>query len=204
MSRKQPRHIRRLGQRRYRRRFILSVEGTVTEHEYFGFLKQRLRSQEISVVCLKNTKSQAPNAVLKRLQDELKHGDFGRRDEAWLVVDRDHWSPTDLDGLSHWAAQSHRYGLAVSNPDFEYWLLLHFESGRGIRTVADVRRRLERHIPNYNKRVPHGLLTIEMIQQACEKARSRDNFPHEGWPTRLGVTTVYRLVEQLLDETQQN
>ena len=61
------------------------------------------------------------------LLDYLKSKKLRKGDEAWIVVDKDNWSDHDLAQLFKWALQSDSYGFALSNPKFEFWLLLHFE-----------------------------------------------------------------------------
>jgi hypothetical protein len=50
--------------------------------------------------------------------------------------------------------------FALSNPKFEYWLLLHFNDGTGIASSRDCSDRLKRHLPGYDKgidaRTPEG------------------------------------------------
>jgi len=57
-------------------------------------------------------------------------------DRAWIVVDADSWPEDQLLELHGWSTEDSRYGLAVSNPKFEFWLLLHFEDGNGAATSA--------------------------------------------------------------------
>jgi len=51
-------------------------------------------------------------------------------------VDANSWPEDQLLELHGWSTEDSRYGLAVSNPKFEFWLLLHFEDGNGAATSA--------------------------------------------------------------------
>ena len=44
----------------------------------------------------------------------------------WLVVDKDKWTDKQLNDVKEKCNKNH-FSLTVSNPCFEYWLLLHFE-----------------------------------------------------------------------------
>ena len=86
----------------------------------------------------------------------------------------------------------------LSNPKFEYWLLLHFEEGTGITSSRDCSDRLKRHLPAYDKGIDARTITPERIDEAIRRARRQDNPPCRDWPRALGGTTVYRLVENIL------
>lgn len=88
--------------------------------------------------------------------------------------------------------------LALSNPKFEYWLLLHFEDGDGIASPRDCSERLKRRLPGYEKGIDARKITRDRIDVAIRRARQRDNPPCADWPHVLGGTTVYRLVENIL------
>ena len=119
-------------------------------------------------------------------------------DEAWLVVDKDQWGDEQLMQLYDWAQTRNNYGFALSNPKFEYWLLLHFEDGTGIASSRDCDARLKRQLPNYNKGIDAGKISRKQIDDAIRRAKLRDNPPCIDWPRTFGSTTVYRLVENIL------
>ena len=76
---------RQLGQRRYRKLFILAVEGMRTEPEYFAWFNDE--SSVIRVECLRGNSCSSPEEVLKRMEERLKREGLRSSDEAWLVVD---------------------------------------------------------------------------------------------------------------------
>lgn len=80
----------------------------------------------------------------------------GQFDEVWLVFDTEGpQNPVrikDARAVVESARQKERFHTAVSNPCFEYWLILHFE--RFTRNLADDQaacRQLRRHLSNYDK-----------------------------------------------------
>jgi hypothetical protein len=77
------------------------------------------------------------------MAEYLRQESLKKSDEAWLVVDKDQWSNEQLEQLLRWAQGSDNYGFALSNPKFEYWLLLHFEDGEGISSSRACLERLK-------------------------------------------------------------
>lgn len=192
------RYQRPVGKRRYRKLFVIAVEGIKTEPQYFSIFNDD--KNIISIKCLKNKKGSSPPQVLDRMQKHLKSEGLKDSDEAWLVVDKDEWSNGQLLLLHNWSNDADNYGFALSNPKFEYWLLLHFEDGTGIANTRDCVDRLKRNLPNYDKGIDHSKFTMERILTAIDRARQRDNPPCVDWPKSLGITTVYKLVENILEE----
>ena len=151
----------------------------------------------MSIHCLKG-KGSSPLQVLGRMKNYIKQEGLKVSDEAWLIVDKDQWSEADLNQLHAWAEERVNYGLAVSNPQFEYWLLLHFEDGHDIANAQDCMTRLKRHLPHYDKGVEVERVTAASIEAAVKRAEQRDNPPCKDWPRKPGSTTVYRLVRKIL------
>jgi len=191
---------RPLAERRYRKLFVIAVEGTKTEPQYFAIFNNQ--NSVIHVKCVKSSHRSSPAQVLRRMEDYLKQESLWVSDEAWLVVDKDHWTDDQLDLLFAWSEGSERYGLALSNPKFEYWLLLHFEDGKRIGTSYGCSERLKRCLPNYAKGIDPREFTPTRVCNAVRRAAARDNPPSRDWPRSTG-TTVYRLVKKLLGETDE-
>jgi hypothetical protein len=187
---------RPLGQRRYRKLFVIAVEGAKTEPQYFATLNNQ--QSVIRVNCLKGKHDSSPPQVLRRMQDHLKKEALKKSDEAWLVVDKDQWTNGQLAQLNGWSQAANNYGFALSNPKFEYWLLLHFEDGTGIASSQDCSDRLKRHLPDYDKGIDPRKFPRQTIDEAIRRAKQRDNPPCPDWPRSIGGTTVYRLVENIL------
>ena len=97
-----------------------------------------------------------------------------------------------------WADGHDNYGFALSNPKFEYWLLLHFENANGVATADECDRRLRKHLPGYDKHVDSRHFTPDLIRTAAERPRKRDTPPCTDWPRKPG-TTLYKLVEKILE-----
>jgi len=185
---------RRVGNRPYRKLFVIAAEGAKTEPQYFAIINNR--DSVIHVECLKTKHNSSPPQVLERMQNRLKKEALRKSDEAWLVVDRDQWTEEQLAQLYKWSTSADNYGFALSNPKFEYWILLHFEDGNGVANSQQCSTRLKQYLPDYDKGIDIRKITPEMIADAVRRAKARDNPPCQDWPRTLG-TTVYKLVENI-------
>ena len=186
------------GKRRYRKLFVIATEGVKTEPQYFAIFNDR--DSVVHVKCLRS-KHHSPTQVLKRMEDHLRRENLLASDEAWLVVDKDHWQDQDLEQLHKWSQGTDNYGFALSNPRFEYWLLLHFEDGTQIGSSRECATRLKRYVPDYDKNIDVRKIKPDMIKNAIRRAKLRDNPPCADWPRKFGSTTVYKLVENILNST---
>jgi hypothetical protein len=179
----------------YRRIFVIGVEGAVTEPAYFAIIRS-LAVAVVKIECVSGKQSD-PLHVLEKLKDKIKQCDLKKSDQAWLVVDKDHWEDKHLQKLHLWSKSDSRHGFALSNPMFEYWLLLHFEDGAKVKTAADCLRRLKNYRPDYEKEIHGSKITKDMIELAVKRAKKRDASSNHPWPKETG-TTVYKLVEEIL------
>ena len=195
-----PRQTRRFrrpsGERRYRKLFLLRTEGDKTEPQYFRALDSLVSGSH--VVCLRGGHASAPPQVLRHMKTYLMEQRPASPYEAWLIVDRDQWSNAQLASLDRWERQQSNYGLAISNPKFEHWLLLHFEDGNNIGSARECSDRLKQYLPDYDKDIDIRAITLDRIQDAVSRAKDRDNTTCEDWLPTFGNTTVYKLVERIL------
>jgi hypothetical protein len=174
---------------------VIATEGAKTEPTYFKLFNRY--GYAVAVKCIAAKDKSAPKHVLKSMQDYIEKSDLMEGDEAWLVVDTDNWREAGLKALHAWSTSDPSYGLAVSNPCFEYWLLLHFEETKGAADASECLRRLRKYMPQYDKGNLDVAALEPRIADAVERARRRDTPPASDWPRMVG-TTVYRLVERLL------
>ena len=185
---------RLVGKRRYKRMFVIVAEGTVSEFEYFRILDS---SAIVHIRCLRNRNNLPPEEALKRVQEFVAEEGLRNSDEAWVVVDRDAWPEKHLAAIHAWSQGKKNFGFALSNPKFEYWLLLHFENGGQVTTANECDRRLAKYIPDYDKHISSQHFTKDRIKSAVDRAKKRDTPPCETWPRQTG-STVYRVVERIL------
>lgn len=186
---------RPMGKRRYKQMFVIATEGEKTEPHYFSVLNEG--QKVIRIKHLKGDSKSAPAYVLKRMKNYIRTERLRKGDEAWLVVDTDRWSEQQLSELVQWSQTNEQYNLAVSNPKFELWLLLHFEEGRGVSSARDCDQRLNTYLPGYDKGCMDANTVLSSVHSAIDRAKRRDTQPSDPWPRSTG-TTVYKLVEKII------
>lgn len=200
---KRTRLVDRAVQNRDARIYVIATEGRRTEPAYFrglqeGDLIDRTRVKIVVEPTLDDGRS-APNHVLARLEGFAAQHNLLGEDELWLVSDLDRW-PEPM--LSRVAQQCHQkgYHVALSNPCFELWLLLHHtDRVEGVTTPREAEEALRRAFGGYNKsNLDTSFLTEDILRTAVERARTLDTSPQDRWPQTTG-TRVYLLVENLLD-----
>jgi len=147
----------------------------------------------IRVKCLCG-KGSSPEYVLRKAKEYISRNQLRKTDEIWLVVDKDNWTDSQLNNIFFWTDSANNRSLALSNPCFELWLLLHFEDATPA-TAEECIRRLKRFLPNYDKSVKYKDF-LSKISNAIQRAKTKDQPPCRDYPRAAG-TTVYRLVEKL-------
>jgi hypothetical protein len=138
-------------------RLLIVCEGKLTEPQYFrGFanacenprVKLEIAPEAgvpLTVVTLaRDRKKAAEREAVKEEDDNIEF------DSVWAVFDVDDHPniPTAIQ-----MARDNAINLAVSNPAFELWLLLHFRDQPGMKGRAKVRELLDAHIKDYDKSV---------------------------------------------------
>lgn len=175
--------------------FLIITEGEKTERQYFNHLKEfPIIEKTINIQCPK-IKQNSPKKLLKKMEQKIK--ELNDNDQAWIVCDKDEWTEEQLSKLFEWTKTSPKCNLAVSNPKFEYWLLLHFEDGKGI-TKQNCLEKLRKHITDYDKDIKRELFNKENIKAAAERAKKKDNPPCKKYPKKCG-STFYKLIFELFD-----
>ncbi|GAA3435670.1 RloB family protein [Kutzneria kofuensis] len=132
---------RRAAFREPRKQVLIVCGGTRTEPDYFDGLKRARRNPAVQVKVL--GKGIDPEQLVTHAH---KVGsDF---DEVWCVVDTDEFDIAKAVKL----ADKLKVRLAVSNPCFELWLLLHFCDHRGeSASYRQLLPKLIKHVPGYDK-----------------------------------------------------
>ncbi len=165
--------------------FLLGCEGN-TECNYFKYLNQTLFRTIVFEFPGSRNHNSDPGSVLKALKQAIKN----RKDitGAWVIVDTDNWQPKQLQALHAWEKENSIHGLAISNPCFELWLLLHV-TDQFPPTGDAVITALKQTFPNWKK--PNcppfkKAMFKQAVKQAVERAKRNDQ------------TTVYKLIEILM------
>lgn len=206
--------------------YILSYEGTQSEKIYFAGLRESNyfnKSGKIELIPLKRPQSGSgsgsnPIDVKNLLRSAKEEYNFRSTDEFWLIIDRDHWESIhkiDFNKLAEECAKEKNFFLALSNPCFEFWLLLHLRKLEDFSNeevtkilenaaISTNKNYIDQVLANaigdgrgYNK-IPNKTVFLPKIYDAIVNAKSIAS-ADEAYPKCCG-SDVYKLVEQLVVE----
>lgn len=184
--------------------FLVASEDTYAVAQYFEALTDNgvfdTRRVVIRVLGTGDSGRSDPASVRLRLA-ELERSLDERLDvdQRWLCLDVDHWGTgRHAPNLARACKEAREagYGLAISNPAFEAWLLLHF-ADEPKATQAECEAVIRALVGSYDKTCLRSeLYTREAVELAITRARALDVDPDQRWPQQPG-SHVYRLVESL-------
>jgi hypothetical protein len=180
---------------------LVVCEGEVTEPQYIrGFAQaQGANTVRLRVIAPGGD----PRALVERafeLRDDAagraaREGDTTYRyDEVWCVFDVDDHARL---ATARELADRMGIGLAISNPSFEFWLLLHFREHGGHLTTRRAAELLAKHIRDYQKHVRYDELSpgyADAVERAASLERRHLEAGTEGGNPSTGV---YRLTERI-------
>jgi len=202
---------RRPAERELLAKVLIGCEGAKTEPTYFEEIRQHLRRSRSHFV-LVDTRGSDPKTVVERViacvQEHKSRRAWHAGDTAWAVFDgEEHWGTDGQKQNWNTAVQlAHAKGiqLAVSNPSFELWYLLHFRQQRAAlhRDAVMVALKKEGHIANYHKSLEVFDLLKENLPLAVDSAKTlATKCSTTGWDRWPNPSTgVYAVVEMLLPD----
>jgi hypothetical protein len=187
-------------------KLIIAVEGKKTEYGYFEAIRQDLRLPSLQVVVVKPPGTD-PLDIVRTAIDEMTVRRADRNwlpeDSAWAVFDGDEHIAKDREKWNQalTLAKGRKINVAVSNPCFELWYLLHYQDQTGHITLQAAFHALKRHVSNYDKALalypdPLKALTNNAVVRAQfleERGEEIDASPHQN-----PCTGVWKLVGALL------
>jgi hypothetical protein len=174
----------------------LASEGH-TEVDYYSMnVFKNLRLYQVKPLRNKRNDHSTPTQTLKLAREEESKSRLRKDDEIWLLIDVDAWKAEDIEEAIRWANEGEHRRLAISNPKFELFLLLHFEEGKGCTTDAVVDRRLKNYWSDYDKHVPASKFNAGSVKKAILHSKERRSGSKPMPPN--GSTDAYLLAEQLL------
>ena len=188
--------------RERRKRFLILCEGAVTEKTYFLDLRSLIRSPLVEVEIApehgRDPKSLVELAKVRRERAEVEAK--RQRDEnilyneVWCVFDVDDHIRL-RDALQQ--ARDCSISVAVSNPCFELWILLHFATQWAYIDRHSLRVAIRQHLPGYDKKVDFAALR-DRGNSAIQRAREMEQRAARDGDLYSNPTTgVWRLVCEL-------
>jgi|ERR1700722_20391802 len=192
---------RRRATRDPKHRLLVVSEGAVTEPGYIAKFQHEVRNSRVHVevagqhgvpvtlVEIAVRLREAARVEAKRQRDENLLWD-----EVWAVFDVD--SHPNLDAARK-MAMDNSILLAISNPNFELWALLHFQDQRAHIERDKVRSALQGHMPGYDKELDFRRLHptyADAVKRAQELDVEAERYEDPG---RNPTTGVFRLTESI-------
>lgn len=179
---------------------FVGIEGgsarTSREARYLDIFRELNIRFQIKVIPCDEHRS-SPDQVLNHLKEELKKESLQEGDEKWLVIDVDKYE-IHLPQVAQDCLNS-GIDLAVSNPCFEYWLLLHYqdqeEKFQSCNSVKEILASLMDADVNNNQ--GYSVIFRPKVEEAIERAEKKDN-SNLRWPNENG-SRVYKLVKRFFE-----
>ncbi|MCL2571131.1 MAG: RloB family protein [Defluviitaleaceae bacterium] len=192
---------------------IIVCEGAKTEPIYFNHFKKRDKPLRIEVV--KDAAGESYRALIKAAIGAKEKYVNGTESNwaVWCVsdVDVDHNTPDNQSlrssQLKAYAKEATQNGfrVALSNPCFELWFLLHFTYTTGhVRDCDTLIEKLSKYIPKYKKDSGIYNLLADKQCNAISNGKKLENYHQEqGKSDMIDVsvnpyTNVWELVEALI------
>jgi hypothetical protein len=192
-----------------KRRLLVVCEGENTEPQYIRGLERFLRDATLSIEIPpergdpKKLVQVAKTFNSAAIQDARRSGDDNVRfDEVWCVFDRDDHERFDA---ACQMAKDNLFRLAVSNPSFELWLLLHFQDNPGAQHRDRIKHMLRGKIHDYDKAVEFKMFNAGLNDAGARAKRIGDHAREDGENLYANPSTsVFLLVASMLKELKGN
>ncbi|WP_284653495.1 RloB family protein [Flavobacterium terrisoli] len=209
------RDFKRPENKRSAKLIVIATEGRKTERIYFEALANGFDSTKVHVeVIEKLDDNSSPEEVLNQLNAFCDEYNLDQEDELWMVIDRDYqsWDVSMMRSVAQICNQKRGYYLAVSNPAFELWLILHlvdctlvsakvstdlFRNAKVNRNKTYSKKMLSNLLGGFNEAKYDADRFIPLVQTAIDNAIKLDINPQTRWPEYLG-TRVYKLVQSII------
>ena len=181
------------------RLIVVASEDTYAVEQYF----RRFRTRRVQFRVLPTEDGcSSPADVMARLDSYKDEFQIREDDQLWVCFDTDHWvKPGHIQNLAETIrlCKQKSYRLAISQPCFELWLLLHFVDvvPTGQLNCSEVVALLRQVVGGYQKSQVHRLpIDSDKVLQAVSRAKAIDTTVE---PIPCSPTTrVYLLIEELL------
>jgi hypothetical protein len=193
---------RRPAFRTTKKRILIVCEGANTEPQYF---EQFVDAHRDAIVDVETAEAAGVPLSVVRAAKRLKNSAVSaakRVGNPYLKYDSV-WATFDVDEHPHVSealqmAKRNGVNVALSNPCFELWLILHLRDAPGIIHRHAAQAMLKKFVANYDKNVDYEVYRIG-YEKAAERARRLDERAAEvGEPGRNPTTGIYKLTETIV------
>ena len=180
-------------------RILIVCEGERTEKGYFNHLRVSRRIPIELEIEAGGTPKRLVEQASKMKKQAAKEAERDRDenlsfDEVWCVFDVDE-HPLVADAKQQ--ARDNGIALAISNPCFELWVLLHFQDQRRHIERGGVQKLCRKYLPGYDKVLPCDDL-IPHYGDALKRAVDLDKWQASRNNSGANPSTgVYQLTERV-------
>ena len=174
---------------------LLIYESEDTERLYIrDFLKSSNPHARIYKEC---HGGEHPKNIIQTVYKKYER-DWENFDKIWLIFDDD--GRKNIDAAIR-EARHKGISLALSNPCFELWYLLHFIDHQQYRNQRSVIKLLRQHLPNYKKTESFYASVATKQSMAIDRAKHLQQVHSaNGKPVHFNPsTTMFELVEFFLE-----
>jgi len=177
------------------RLFVIACEGK-REKLYFEALVREALRVKIRVLAPTDEEDgkSAPNWVFQRAKAYVEEYGLQEDDQLWLVMDVDRWGEDNLRDIAKECQERKSWNIALSNPCFELWLILHISSVENV--VANTCKELKAEI---HQKIPGGYkaeVFINDLETAIQRAQKLDKKPDFFLPDKM-QTKIYQLILEI-------
>lgn len=194
---------------------LIVTEGSRTEPKYFEHFKTRQTNIDIRVVGSRSSSGETDYvSLIRKAQEYQKKNQMSsdNGDSAWVVADGDVNlnNPDPVASKNQQLKKARKLAerseiqMAISNPCFELWYLLHFRyTTKHLKDYNAVKNELIPFLPEYEKTNDVYDQLLPMLETAVKNAKNLEKYHlnnGEQLPFEIGAnpyTEVYRLIESL-------
>lgn len=195
---------------------LIVTEGSRTEPRYFEHFRTRRTNVDVRVVGSRSSAGETDYVSLVRKAAEYQNKNqmaASNGDAVWVVADGDvnHNNPNPVEAkdqklkLARKMADKKGIRIAITNPCFELWILLHFQyTTKYLKDFPAVKAALGKYMAGYEKTEDVYERLEPYMGQAIDNARQLEEFHKNNGqilPFGLDVnpfTDVFHLVETLI------
>ena len=210
--------IEKRGQRRRKIKPVILIvtEGSQTEPKYFEHFRNRQTNIDIRVIGSRTSGGETDYLSLIRKAVEYQNKNqisVSTGDAVWVVADGDvnYNNPDPINAKDSLLSKARKLAdtigihIALSNPCFEFWYLLHFQyTTKFLKDYPAVKNALVAYLPDYEKSSDVYAQLSEHTSAAIQNAKHVEQYHlQNGCNQPFGIavnpfTEIYRLVESLL------
>jgi hypothetical protein len=146
---------RKTGTKLPKPKILIVCEGEKTEVDYLNLFRKKLNLANI-IIKIESSNGPAPISVVKyaRVLNKAEIQQYGESEQfesTFCLYDTDTDKHKSLQQAKE-LAKKYRYVSIISNPCFEYWLLLHYTYTRTLFSNSnECIKTLKKHLPLYEK-----------------------------------------------------